>query len=152
MYKEHRDLYVSWSVKYEFSKVFDFFELLDSTASSLSSIKDVPFTPGLSKQDLRTMVKNYLTKKKIQKGVSSMLQRLIKHLGEKHQLMPYVWTCMSEFFVANFKKFETLVSQCYQAEEIGLTADDINSAFSSGSGEALIEKLSESAASRSIIM
>lgn len=39
----------------------------------------------------------------------------------------------------------------YQAEEIELTADDINSAFSSGNGEMLIEKLSESAASRSVV-
>jgi hypothetical protein len=116
MYKEYRDLYVAWSVKYAFPKVFEFFTLLDTTSSSLSSLRDVPFTPGLSKQDLRTMMKTHLVKKKIQKVVNSMLQRLVKHLGEKGPLLPYVWTCMNEYFVASFHRFETLVSQCKDSD------------------------------------
>eukprot|EP00474_Spongospora_subterranea_P010215 CRZ10673.1 hypothetical protein [Spongospora subterranea] len=150
MYKEHRDLYVSWSVKYAFPKVMEYFELLENTANSLSSLQDVPFTPGLSKQDLRTLLKTYLLKKKLQKAVNAMLQRAVKHLGEKGPLLPYIWTCMNDHFVSSFKRFESLVAQCYQAEEIELTVDDINAAFSSGNGEVLLEKLSESATSRSI--
>lgn len=112
MYKENRDLYVSWSVKYEFPKVFEFFALLESTAANLSSPRDVPFTPGLSKQDLRALCKTHLVKKKVQKQVNAMMQRVVKHLGDKNVLLPYVWTCMNEYFITSFKRFETLVAQC----------------------------------------
>ena len=45
-FDEQIDVYVSWSLHYELRDVMAFFDLLSSQASALSSLADVPFTPG----------------------------------------------------------------------------------------------------------
>lgn len=77
--------------------------------------EEIPFQLGLSKMDLRKVVKSSLSG--ADKSISAMYKRLQKNLTSE-ELLPSLWDKCKKEFLDKYESFAQLVAKIYPSENV----------------------------------
>jgi hypothetical protein len=137
----HQERYVKWSMAYELPEVYKYFDALEEALKGVA-VDDVQFTNGLRKTDLRDLCKNSLNQKEVGKGLLHIAKRIQKHLPHNEGLARQVWLAVEAYIRTRFKKFQSLVSQCYQNEKLQLTWQDLTQLLQAANHDSHFDEVS----------
>lgn len=130
-YMDHQERYIKWHIEYEMPDVIQFWDLLDNQLAAVSSSADIPFTPCLSRQDLRLLCSRRLDLKPLTSSISNLYSRVTKHFKLSRDLASRIWLSTRDHFQARYQRFEQLVTDCYRNETVSVSSSDVAALFSS---------------------
>ncbi|EPS72266.1 hypothetical protein M569_02491 [Genlisea aurea] len=105
---------ISAIIYYQFEKLFQFARKIEDLMFTITP-EEIPFQLGLSKMDLRKVVKSSLSG--VDKSISSMFKRLQKKLNSE-ELLPSLWDKCKKEFLDKYDSFAQLVTKIYPTETI----------------------------------
>ncbi|KAL5715080.1 Exocyst complex component S3A [Ranunculus cassubicifolius] len=113
-YEQACTRYITIVIDYQFERLFQFARKIEDLMYTITP-EEIPFQLGLSKMDLRKMVKSSLSG--IDKSVAAMYRRLQKNLTSE-ELLPSLWDKCKKEFLDKYESFAQLVSKIYQNESL----------------------------------
>ncbi|CAM8926185.1 unnamed protein product [Rhodiola kirilowii] len=103
----------------QFERLFQFGKRIEDLMFTISP-EEIPFQLGLSKQDLRKMLKSSLTG--LDKSIGAMYRRLQKNLTSE-ELLPSLWDKCKKMFLDKYENFVQLIAKIYPNESIYTVSD-----------------------------
>lgn len=113
-YEQACTRHISMIIFYQFEKLFQFARKIEDLMYTITP-EEIPFQLGLSKMDLRKMLKSSLSG--VDKSISAMYKRLQKNLTSE-ELLPSLWDKCKKEFLDKYESFAQLVAKIYPNESI----------------------------------
>ncbi|KAK4796491.1 hypothetical protein SAY86_028817 [Trapa natans] len=98
----------------QFERLFSFNQKIEDLLYTVSP-EEIPFQLGLSKMDLRKMLRSSLSS--VDRSISSMYKRLQKYLTSD-ELLPSLWDKCKKEFLDKYESFVQLIAKIYPNESI----------------------------------
>ncbi|GAB2222046.1 hypothetical protein Drorol1_Dr00013244 [Drosera rotundifolia] len=111
--------HISMIIYYQFERLFQFARRVEDAMRSVAP-EEVPFQLGLSKVELRKVLKASLTG--VDKSVAAMYKKLQKNLTSE-ELLPSLWAKCKKEFLHKYHCFVQLVTKVYPNETIQSVAE-----------------------------
>ncbi|XP_028122507.1 exocyst complex component SEC3A-like [Camellia sinensis] len=111
--------HISMIIYYQFERLFQFARRIEDFMYTLAP-EEIPFQLGLSKVDLRKVVKSSLSG--VDKSISAMYKKLQKNLTSE-ELLPSLWDKCKKEFLDKYDSFAQLVAKIYPTETIPSVAE-----------------------------
>jgi hypothetical protein len=119
-YEQACTRHITVIINYQYEKLIQFFRRIEELMFTIPP-EEIPFQMGLSKVDLRKVLKSSLTG--IEKSVAAMYKRLQRNLTSE-ELLPSLWDKLKREFLDKYESFVQLVSKIYPSESIA-SADEM---------------------------
>jgi hypothetical protein len=129
LFKENLAKYIKWHMEYAMPDAVQFWDLMESQLLAVSQPSDLPFTPGLSKQNLKKICTKYLDQKLLSEKIKEMWDRVLKHYGTCPDLAMRIWEDTKSQFIERYQRFEQIVSDCYRGEKLPLDIGQVRGIF-----------------------
>ncbi|KAI3460279.1 hypothetical protein Pfo_016942 [Paulownia fortunei] len=113
-YEQACTRFISTIIYYQFERLFQFARRIEDLMYTITP-EEIPFQLGLSKMDLRKVVKSSLSG--VDKSISAMYKRLQKNLTSE-ELLPSLWDKCKKEFLDKYDSFAQLVAKIYPTESI----------------------------------
>ncbi|XP_019152841.1 PREDICTED: exocyst complex component SEC3A-like [Ipomoea nil] len=113
-YEQACTRHISMIIYYHFERLFEFARRIEESMYNLNP-EEIPFQIGLSKADLRKVVKSSLSG--VDKSINAMYKRLQKNLTSE-ELFPSLWDKLKKDFLDKYNSFHQLVVKVYPSENI----------------------------------
>ncbi|KAK4490349.1 hypothetical protein RD792_001025 [Penstemon davidsonii] len=113
-YEQACTRFISTIIYYTFERLFQFARRIEDLMYT-STPEEIPFQVGLSKVDLRKVVKSSLSG--VDKSISAMYKKLQKNLTSE-ELLPSLWDKCKKEFLDKYDSFAQLVAKVYPNETI----------------------------------
>ncbi|XP_057434895.1 exocyst complex component SEC3A-like isoform X1 [Lotus japonicus] len=114
-YEQACTRHISMIIYYQFERLFQFARRIEDLILNNLQPEEVPFQIGLSKVDLRKMLKSSLSG--VDKSIGAMYKKLQKNLTSE-ELLPSLWDKCKKDFLDKYDSFAQLVAKIYPAESI----------------------------------
>ncbi|GER30006.1 exocyst complex component sec3A [Striga asiatica] len=118
-YEQACTRFISTIIYYQFERLFQFARRIEDLMYTITP-EEIPFQLGLSKMDLRKVVKSSLSG--VDKSISVMYKRLQKNLTAD-ELLPSLWDKCKKEFLDKYESFAQLVARIYPNEHIPAVSD-----------------------------
>ncbi|PSS19774.1 Exocyst complex component SEC3A like [Actinidia chinensis var. chinensis] len=106
--------HINTIIYYQFERLFQFAKRIEDLMYTITP-EEIPFQLGLSKMDLRKVVKSSLSG--VDKSISGMYKKLQKNLTSE-ELLPSLWDKCKKEFLDKYDSFAQLVAKIYPTEQI----------------------------------
>ncbi|KAL8145087.1 exocyst complex component SEC3A [Apium graveolens] len=113
-YEQACTRHISVIIYYNFERLFQFARKIEDLMYTITP-EEIPFQLGLSKMDLRKVVKSSLTG--VDKSIMAMYKKLQKNLTSE-ELLPSLWDKCKKEFLDKYDSFAQLVAKIYPSENI----------------------------------
>ncbi|CAH9144792.1 unnamed protein product [Cuscuta epithymum] len=113
-YEQACTRHISMIIYYHFERLFEFARRIEDSMYTLAP-EEIPFQIGLSKADLRKVVKSSLSG--VDKSIGAMYKRLQKNITSE-ELLPSLWEKCKKDFLDKYESFYQLVAKVYPSETI----------------------------------
>ncbi|WCJ35314.1 exocyst complex component sec3A [Euphorbia peplus] len=113
-YEQACTRHISMIIYYQFERLFQFARKIEDLMYTITP-EEIPFQLGLSKMDLRKMLKASLSG--VDKSISAMYKKLQKNLASE-ELLPSLWDKCKKEFLDKYDSFAQLVAKIYPTENI----------------------------------
>ncbi|ERN17644.1 hypothetical protein AMTR_s00059p00178020 [Amborella trichopoda] len=113
-YEQACTRHISVIIYIQFEKLFQFAQKIEDLIYTITP-EEIPFQLGLSKMDLRKMLKSSLSG--VDKSISAMYRRLQKNLTSE-ELLPSLWDKCKKEFLDKYESFAVLIAKVYPNETI----------------------------------
>ncbi|KAH7524038.1 hypothetical protein FEM48_Zijuj06G0075900 [Ziziphus jujuba var. spinosa] len=113
-YEQACTRHISMIIYYQFERLFQFARRIEDLMYTITP-EEIPFQLGLSKMDLRKMLKSSLSG--VDKSISAMYKKLQKNLTSE-ELLPSLWDKCKKEFLDKYDSFAQLVAKIYPTEQI----------------------------------
>ncbi|XP_065881180.1 exocyst complex component SEC3A [Euphorbia lathyris] len=113
-YEQACTRHISMIIYYQFERLFQFARKIEDLMYTITP-EEIPFQLGLSKMDLRKMLKASLSG--VDKSISAMYKKLQKNLTSE-ELLPSLWDKCKKEFLDKYESFAQLVAKIYPTENI----------------------------------
>ncbi|XP_076939859.1 exocyst complex component SEC3A-like isoform X2 [Bidens hawaiensis] len=113
-YEQSCTRHMSVIIYYEFERLFQFARKIEDLLLTITP-EEVPFQVGMSKSDLRKVVKSGLTG--VDKHITAMHKKLMKNLTSE-ELFPILWDKCKKEFLDKYESFVQLATKVYPTENI----------------------------------
>jgi hypothetical protein len=111
--------HISMIIYYQFERLFQFARRIEDLMYTITP-EEIPFQLGLSKMDLRKVVKSSLSG--VDKSITVMYKKLQKNLTSE-ELLPSLWDKCKKEFLDKYDSFAQLVAKIYPTESIPSVAE-----------------------------
>ncbi|KAA8537681.1 hypothetical protein F0562_027329 [Nyssa sinensis] len=111
--------HISMIIYYQFERLFQFARRIEDLMYTITP-EEIQFQLGLSKMDLRKVVKSSLSG--VDKSISAMYKKLQKNLTSE-ELLPSLWDKCKKEFLDKYDSFAQLVAKIYPTETIPSVAE-----------------------------
>ncbi|XP_019443165.1 PREDICTED: exocyst complex component SEC3A isoform X5 [Lupinus angustifolius] len=118
-YEQACTRHISMIIYYQFERLFQFARRIEDLMFTVAS-EEIPFQLGLSKMDLRKMLKSSLSG--VDKSIAAMYKKLQKNLTSE-ELLPSLWDKCKKEFLDKYENFAQLVAKIYPTENIPSVAE-----------------------------
>ncbi|XP_030512769.1 exocyst complex component SEC3A [Rhodamnia argentea] len=118
-YEQACTRFISMIIYYQFERLFQFARKIEDLMYTISP-EEIPFQLGLSKMDLRKMLKSSLSG--VDKSIGAMYKKLQKNLTSD-ELLPSLWDKCKKEFLDKYESFAQLVAKIYPNETIPSVAE-----------------------------
>ncbi|KAL6511716.1 Exocyst complex component S3A [Orobanche gracilis] len=113
-YEQACTRFISTIIYYQFERLFQFARRIEDLMFTITP-EEIPFQIGLSKVDLRKVVKSSLSG--VDKSITAMYKKLQKNLTSE-ELLPSLWDKCKKEFLDKYDSFAQLVAKVYPSENI----------------------------------
>ncbi|KAL7111735.1 hypothetical protein ACP275_05G108300 [Erythranthe tilingii] len=113
-YEQACTRFISTIIYYQFERLFQFARRIEDLMCTITP-EEIPFQLGLSKVDLRKVVKSSLSG--VDKSITTMYKKLQKNLTSE-ELLPSLWDKCKKEFLDKYDSFAQLVAKIYPGENI----------------------------------
>nr|XP_043636550.1 exocyst complex component SEC3A-like [Erigeron canadensis] len=113
-YEQACTRHISVIIYYQFERLFQFARRIEDLMYTITP-EEIPFQLGLSKMDLRKVVKSSLAG--VDKHIGAMYKKLQKNLTSE-ELLPSLWDKCKKEFLDKYDSFAQLVAKIYPSETI----------------------------------
>ncbi|KAD6119209.1 hypothetical protein R6Q59_025270 [Mikania micrantha] len=113
-YEQACTRHISMIIYYQFERLFQFARRIEDLMYTITP-EEIPFQLGLSKMDLRKVVKSSLSG--VDKHIGAMYKKLQKNLTSE-ELLPSLWDKCKKEFLDKYDGFAQLVAKIYPSETI----------------------------------
>ncbi|CAH9054369.1 unnamed protein product [Cuscuta europaea] len=113
-YEQACTRHINMIIYYQFERLFQFARRIEDLMYTIPP-EEIPFQLGLSKMDLRKVVKSSLSG--VDKSITAMYKRLQKNLTSD-ELLPSLWDKCKKEFLDKYDSFHQLVAKIYGDEGI----------------------------------
>ncbi|EYU40073.1 hypothetical protein ABFS82_05G105600 [Erythranthe guttata] len=113
-YEQSCTRFISTIIYYQFERLFQFARRIEDLMCTITP-EEIPFQLGLSKVDLRKVVKSSLSG--VDKSITTMYKKLQKNLTSE-ELLPSLWDKCKKEFLDKYDSFAQLVAKIYPGENI----------------------------------
>lgn len=113
-YEQACTRFISTIIYYQFERLFQFARRIEDLMYTITP-EEIPFQLGLSKMDLRKVVKSSLSG--VDKAIATMYKKLQKNLTSE-ELLPSLWDKCKKEFLDKYDSFAQLVAKIYPSENI----------------------------------
>ncbi|CAJ2675525.1 unnamed protein product [Trifolium pratense] len=113
-YEQACTRHISMIIYFQFERLFQFARRIEDLMFTVAP-EEIPFQLGLSKMDLRKMLKSSLSG--IDKSINAMYKKLQKNLTSE-ELLPSLWDKCKKEFLDKYESFAQLVAKIYPNETI----------------------------------
>ncbi|KAL3840347.1 hypothetical protein ACJIZ3_024938 [Penstemon smallii] len=113
-YEQACTRFISTIIYYQFERLFQFARRIEDLMYTITP-EEIPFQLGLSKVDLRKVVKSSLSG--VDKSIAAMYKKLQKNLTSE-ELLPSLWDKCKKEFLDKYDSFAQLVAKIYPTENI----------------------------------
>ncbi|KAF7829712.1 exocyst complex component SEC3A [Senna tora] len=118
-YEQACTRHISMIIYYQFERLFQFAKKIEDLMFTIAP-EEIPFQLGLSKADLRKILKSSLTG--VDKSIAAMYKKLQKNLTSE-ELLPSLWEKCKKEFLDKYESFAQLVVKTYPTESIPSVAE-----------------------------
>lgn len=118
-YEQACTRHISVIIYTQFERLFQFARRIEDLMYTITP-EEIPFQLGLSKMDLRKMLKSSLSG--VDKSISAMYKKLQKNLTSE-ELLPSLWDKCKKEFLDKYESFAQLVAKIYPSENIPSVAE-----------------------------
>ncbi|KAL5142082.1 Exocyst complex component SEC3A [Glycine soja] len=118
-YEQACTRHISMIIYYQFERLFQFTRRIEDLMFTVAP-EEIPFQLGLSKMDLRKMLKSSLSG--VDKSIAAMYKKLQKNLTSE-ELLPSLWDKCKKEFLDKYESFAQLVAKIYPTETIPSVAE-----------------------------
>ncbi|OIW20288.1 hypothetical protein TanjilG_08248 [Lupinus angustifolius] len=118
-YEQACTRHISMIIYNQFERLFQFAKKIEDLMLTVAP-EEIPGHPGLSKMDLRKMLKSSLSG--VDKSIAAMHKKLQKNLTSE-DLLPSLWDKCQKEFVDQYGSFAQLVAKVYPTENIPSVAE-----------------------------
>ncbi|GAB4858239.1 Exocyst complex component S3A [Ancistrocladus abbreviatus] len=118
-YEQSCTRHISMIIYFQFDRLFQFARRVEDLMHSMSP-EEIPFQLGLSKMDLRKVLKASLTG--VDKSIATMYKKLQKNLTSE-ELLPSLWDKCKKEFLDKYDCFVQLVAKVYPNENVPSVAE-----------------------------
>lgn len=118
-YEQACTRHISMIIYYQFERLFQFARKIEDLMYTITP-EEIPFQLGLSKMDLRKMLKSSLSG--VDKSIAAMYKKLQKNLTSE-ELLPSLWDKCKKEFLDKYDSFAQLVAKVYPNETIPSVAE-----------------------------
>uniref|UniRef100_A0A7N2KSI0 Exocyst complex component Sec3 PIP2-binding N-terminal domain-containing protein n=1 Tax=Quercus lobata TaxID=97700 RepID=A0A7N2KSI0_QUELO len=112
-YEQACTRHISVIIYTQFERLFQFARRIEDLMYTITP-EEIPFQLGLSKMDLRKMLKSTLSG--VDKSISAMYKKLQKNLTSE-ELLPSLWDKCKKEFLDKYESFVQLVAKIYHPSE-----------------------------------
>ncbi|WMV55515.1 hypothetical protein MTR67_048900 [Solanum verrucosum] len=113
-YEQACTRHINTIIYYQFERLFQFARRIEDLMYTITP-EEIPFQIGLSKADLRKVVKYSLSG--VDKSISTMYKRLQKNLASE-ELLPSLWDKCKKEFLEKYESFVQLINKVYPTDSI----------------------------------
>ncbi|KAL2937981.1 Exocyst complex component SEC3A [Bienertia sinuspersici] len=113
-YEQACTRHISMIIYYHFERLFQFARRIEDLMYTITP-EEIPFQLGLSKTDLRKVLKSSLSG--VDKSIQAMSKKLQKNLTSE-ELLPSLWDKCKKEFLDKYESFAQLVAKVYPTENI----------------------------------
>lgn len=113
-YEQACTRHINMIIYIQFEKLFQFSRKIEDLMYTISP-EEIPFQLGLSKADLRKMIKS--TFSGVDKSINAMYRKLQRNLTSE-ELLPSLWDKCKKEFLDKYESFTQLVAKIYPNESI----------------------------------
>ncbi|KAM0010516.1 putative exocyst complex component Sec3 [Helianthus debilis subsp. tardiflorus] len=113
-YEQSCARHISVVIYYQFERLFQFAKRIEDTMST-NAPEEIQFQVGLSKSDLRKVVKSNLSG--VDKHITAMHKKLMKNMTSE-ELIPTLWDKCKKEFLDKYDSFVQLAAKVYPGENI----------------------------------
>ncbi|KAL5777912.1 hypothetical protein ACOSP7_010838 [Xanthoceras sorbifolium] len=113
-YEQACTRHISMIIYYQFERLFQYARKIEDLMYTITP-EEIPFQLGLSKMDLRKMLKSSLSG--VDKSIAAMYKKLQKNLTSE-ELLPSLWDKCKKEFLDKYDSFAQLVAKIYPSENI----------------------------------
>ncbi|KAL2318640.1 hypothetical protein Fmac_032516 [Flemingia macrophylla] len=118
-YEQACTRHISMIIYFQFERLFQFARRIEDLMFTVAP-EEIPFQLGLSKMDLRKMLKSSLSG--VDKSIAAMYKKLQKNLTSE-ELLPSLWDKCKKEFLDKYESFAQLVAKIYPTETIPSVAE-----------------------------
>ncbi|XP_044475842.1 exocyst complex component SEC3A [Mangifera indica] len=118
-YEQACTRHISMIIYYQFERLFQFARKIEDLMYTITP-EEIPFQLGLSKADLRKVLKSSLSG--VDKSIAIMYKKLQKNLTSE-ELLPSLWDKCKKEFLDKYDSFAQLVAKVYPNETIPSVAE-----------------------------
>ncbi|GMH18402.1 hypothetical protein Nepgr_020243 [Nepenthes gracilis] len=111
--------HISLIIYYQFERLFQFARRIEDSLQTISP-EEIPFQVGLSKMELRKVLKASLTG--VDKSIGAMYKKLQKNLTSQ-DLLPSLWDKCKKEFLHKYDSFARLAAKVYPRETVPSLAE-----------------------------
>ncbi|KAJ8465146.1 hypothetical protein OPV22_027698 [Ensete ventricosum] len=111
-YEQACTRHISIIIENQFDKLYQFFRRIDDLTYTVPH-EEIPFQLGLSKTDLRKVIKSSLSQ--VDRSINMMYRRLQKSLSSE-ELLPPLWDKCKKEFLEKYESFVQTVAKIYPNE------------------------------------
>ncbi|AEE32185.1 unnamed protein product [Arabidopsis thaliana] len=113
-YEQACTRHISMIIYYQFERLFQFAKKIEDFMYTITP-EEIPFQLGLSKVELRKMLKSSLSG--VDKSIAAMYKKLQKNLASE-ELLPSLWDKCKKEFLDKYESFVQLVAKVYPSENV----------------------------------
>ncbi|KAG8377708.1 hypothetical protein BUALT_Bualt08G0060900 [Buddleja alternifolia] len=113
-YEQACQRFISVIIYYQFERLFQFARKIEDLMSTITP-EEIPFQLGLSKADLRKVIKSSLSG--VDKSIMAMYKKVQKNLTSD-ELLPSLWDKCKKEFLDKYESFAQMVAKVYPSESI----------------------------------
>ncbi|VVA92682.1 unnamed protein product, partial [Arabis nemorensis] len=113
-YEQACTRHISMIIYYQFERLFQFAKKIEDFMYTITP-EEIPFQLGLSKMELRKMLKSSLSG--VDKSIAAMYKKLQKNLASE-ELLPSLWDKCKKEFLDKYESFVQLVAKVYPNENV----------------------------------
>ncbi|KAI3726720.1 hypothetical protein L1987_66522 [Smallanthus sonchifolius] len=118
-YEQSCARHISVVIYYQFERLFQFAKRIEDTLST-NAPEEIQFQVGLTKSDLRKVVKSNLSG--VDKHITAMHKKLMKNMTSD-ELIPTLWDKCKKEFMDKYDTFAQLAAKVYPGESIPSVTD-----------------------------
>ncbi|KAF7817545.1 exocyst complex component SEC3A isoform X1 [Senna tora] len=118
-YEQACTRHINMIIIYQFERLFQFSKRIEDLMFTVAP-EEIPFQLGLSKMDLRKVLKSSLSG--VDKSIAAMYKRLQKNLTSE-ELLPSLWDKCKKEFLDKYESFAQLVAKIYPTETMPSVAE-----------------------------